>query len=295
MTDFHTTVLKKETITYLQIKPKGNYIDATLGGGGHSIEILERGGRVLGLDVDIDAIEYVKSRIKNQKAGVGNNLTLVKGNFRDIAKLARENGFDNASGIVFDFGVSGHQLDTKERGFSFRYESLLDMRMDQDLKIKALDLLKVLTRGELYELFTKYGEESNAYRIASNIVESRRVKPIETTNELKRVIERSIIRGKHEVNSVTRVFQALRIVVNDELMSIDAGLHGSLEILSHGGRIVLITFHSLEDRIAKHTFLDWEKHNIGKVITKKPILPATDEIEENSRSRSAKLRVFEKY
>jgi 16S rRNA (cytosine1402-N4)-methyltransferase len=295
MTDFHTTVLKKETITYLQIKPKGNYIDATLGGGGHSIEILERGGRVLGLDVDIDAIEYVKSRIKNQKAGVGNNLTLVKGNFRDIAKLARENGFDNASGIVFDFGVSGHQLDTKERGFSFRYDSLLDMRMDQDLKIKALDLLKVLTRGELYELFTKYGEESNAYRIASNIVESRRVKPIETTNELKRVIERSIIRGKHEVNSVTRVFQALRIVVNDELMSIDAGLHGSLEILSHGGRIVLITFHSLEDRIAKHTFLDWEKHNIGKVITKKPILPATDEIEENSRSRSAKLRVFEKY
>ena len=295
MTDFHTTVLKKETITYLQIKPKGNYIDATLGGGGHSIEILERGGRVLGLDVDIDAIEYVKSRIKNQKAGVGNNLTLVKGNFRDIAKLARENGFDNASGIVFDFGVSGHQLDTKERGFSFRYESLLDMRMDQDLKIKALDLLKVLTRGELYELFTKYGEESNAYRIASNIVESRRVKPIETTNELKRVIERSIIRGKHEVNSVTRVFQALRIVVNDELMSIDAGLRGSLEILSHGGRIVLITFHSLEDRIAKHTFLDWEKHNIGKVITKKPILPATDEIEENSRSRSAKLRVFEKY
>jgi len=283
MTDFHTTVLKKETITYLQIKPKGNYIDATLGGGGHSIEILERGGRVLGLDVDIDAIEYVKSRIKNQKAGVGNNLTLVKGNFRDIAKLARENGFDNASGIVFDFGVSGHQLDTKERGFSFRYDSLLDMRMDQDLKIKALDLLKVLTRGELYELFTKYGEESNAY------------KPIETTNELKRVIERSIIRGKHEVNSVTRVFQALRIVVNDELMSIDAGLHGSLEILSHGGRIVLITFHSLEDRIAKHTFLDWEKHNIGKVITKKPILPATDEIEENSRSRSAKLRVFEKY
>ena len=176
MTDFHTSVLLKEAVDLLNVKIDKNYIDATLGGGGHTFEILKRGGRVLGLDVDQEAIDYVNSRIKNQESRIKNNLIVVKGNFKDIDKLARDNEFEKIAGVIFDLGVSSHQLDSGERGFSFRYDAPLDMRMDKDLQVKALDLLRVLTKGELYELFYKYGEDRFAKRVAS--FTSTRKKPI---------------------------------------------------------------------------------------------------------------------
>lgn len=296
MSNYHTSVLLKEAIEYLEVEPGKLYIDATLGGGGHSGEIIKRGGLVLGIDTDQEAIDYVreKFRIQNSEFRIGDKLILARGNFRNIGEIARKNGFGQIDGILFDLGVSSHQFDTGERGFSFLADAPLDMRMDKDLQVTAKTLLAVLSKHELAKLFFEYGEERFANRIADQIVSYRKTKHIETTSELADLIKKSVPNAAFGIHPATRVFQALRIAVNDELNSLQEALSESLQLLGVGGRIVIITFHSLEDRIVKHAFLDWEKAEKGTVITKKPIIPTETEIKNNTRSRSAKMRVFEK-
>jgi len=297
MSNYHTSVLLQESIELLAIKTGKKYIDATLGGGGHTTAILERGGEVLGIDFDQDALDWVEKKIKDQKSNLKNkekNLTLAGGNFKDIDNIARDNGFENVAGVLFDLGVSSHQFDTGTRGFSFQREALLDMRMDQELGVKASDLINILTKGELYELFHKLGEERFAYPITNSIVRARRIKRIETTTELAEIVRRAVPGHNQNINPATQVFQALRLAVNDELNNLRETLPKALEILDNRGRIVVISFHSLEDRIVKNQFREWEEKERGKIITKKPLTPSEREIGENKRSRSAKLRVFEK-
>lgn len=309
MNNFHTSALLKEAIEYLNPMPGKKYIDATLGGGGHSLEILKRGGIVLGIDVDQEAIDYVEKNLKSQILNLknGERLKLVRGNFKDIKKVARLaakqthlNNFQEVKGIIFDLGVSSYQINTPERGFSFLKTGPLDMRMDKSLNVKASDLVNTLTKGELYELFSKLGETHRALAISDNIVRSRRIKPIETTEDLVRIILDSYGLKKNRVNDRTKarlsanVFQALRITVNDELNNLKKALPQSVELLKKGGRLVVITFHSLEDRTVKNSFKDFEKKGLGKILTKKVVKPGFEEIRINKRARSAKLRAFEK-
>ena len=285
MKNFHQSVLLKKAVGGLRVEKNKKYIDATLGGGGHAKKILELGGEVLGIDVDEEALNYVKANFKSQISNL--KLRLVRGNFRDIDKIARSNNFDRVAGIIFDLGVSSHQIDKPERGFSFQNEGPLDMRMDQELGVRALDLIKILTKGELYEIFTKFGEESRAWEISDAIVRTRSMNPIETTGNLAKIVFK--IAGQSK-----KVFQALRIAVNDELNSITEGLPKALRLLEPKGRLCVISFHSLEDRIIKRAFLEFEEKGFGKIITQKPIVPTEEEIAENKRARSAKLRIFEK-
>ena len=297
MDNFHTPVLLKEVIDLLQVKTGKKYIDATLGGAGHAESILNHGGMVLGIDVDEEALEYVR---KNLELKVKNSeLILAKGNFRNLEKIAESNNFNKVSGIIFDLGVSSFQLENGKRGFSFLKGGPLDMRMDADLGVKASDLLNSLSKRELYEIFIKLGEEHRSRAISNGIISARRVAPIQTTGDLSAVIQEALgIKG--EITDFTRakiskrVFQALRIVVNDELENIRVALPRTLELLETGGRVGVISFHSLEDRIVKQSFIDFEKRNMGKIITKKPIIAGREETKSNSRSRSAKLRFFEK-
>ena len=289
MNNYHTSVLLQETIDYLNISKGREYIDATLGGGGHTIEILRHGGRVLGIDVDQDALDYVSEKLQGEK-----DLVLAKGNFKDIATIAKENGFTQVAGILFDLGVSSHHFDVPERGFSVQSEGPLDMRMDMDLTVKAGDLVNILTKGELYELFTKLGEERFAHTISNSIVRARKIKRIETTSELVSIISRSVPKKQGEIHPATRVFQALRIAVNDELNSIREAMPIAVKLLETKGRLAVISFHSLEDRIIKNMFKEFAEKEFGTIITKKPVVPSLEEIESNKRSRSSKLRVFEK-
>lgn len=281
---FHLPVLLKEVVEGLKVVRGEKYIDATVGGGGHTEQILKLGGEVLGIDADQEAIEYVKNKFKNWE-----NLTFTRGNFRDIDKIAHSKGFDRVSGIIFDLGVSSHQLEKDERGFSFQKEGPLDMRMDQGLSVKASDLIKILTQKELYEILTKFGEENLAWPISKSIVRARLVKPIETTGDLAEVIGEGRRGG---IDKATKVFQALRIVVNDELNALSEALPKAVGLLKENGRLVAISFHSLEDRIVKKAFLEFAKEKTGEIITEKPIVPGKEEINTNRRSRSAKLRIF---
>ncbi len=286
MSNFHKPVLLKEAIDGLRVEKNKKYIDATLGGGGHAKRILELGGVLLAIDVDKDAIDHVrKIKIKNLKLKIWERLKIARGNFRDIDKIARLNNFEKVAGIIFDLGVSSHQVDSPARGFSFQNEGPLDMRMDQELGVRALDLIKILTKGELYEIFTKFGEESRAWAISNAIVKSRSIKPIETTSSLAKIAFATAGQSK-------KVFQALRIVVNDELNAIAEALPKALDLLRKNGRLCVISFHSLEDRIVKRKFLEFEEKKMGKIITEKPIIPTKSEIEKNKRARSAKLRIF---
>ncbi len=294
MNNFHTPVLLKEIIENLKVQKDKKYIDATIGGGGHSFEILKKGGIVLGIDVDQEAIDYIKKQVK-----IWERLTLVKGNFRDIDKIAHLNNFGIVSGIIFDLGISSHQLEKGERGFSFQKEGRLDMRMDQSLGVLALDLIKILTKGELYEIFTKFGEENLAWAISERIVSARKMKPIETTKDLALVIERTFSKngvksGFAKAQANKRVFQALRIVVNDELNALEQALPKAVSLLEKNGRLAVVSFHSLEDRIVKKEFIKFKEKKLGEIITEKPIIPGMDELERNRRARSAKLRIFEK-
>ncbi len=294
MNNYHTSVLLQEAIELLQIKAGERYIDGTLGAGGHTIEILKHGGRVLGLDVDQDALEFVNEELRSKNQELRDNLTLVKGNFKDIDKIAKENKSETVDGILLDLGVSSHHFEAPERGFSFQREGPLDMRMDKDLHVKAGDLVNVLTKSELTDLFTKLGEERFTRLIVSRIVEARKVKRIETTAELANIIRRAVPFSKKGINPATKVFQALRIAVNDELNNLIEALPKALTLLESGGRLAVISFHSLEDRIVKRSFLEFEEKGLGSIITKKPLIPTEEEIAANSRSRSSKLRVFEK-
>lgn len=294
--DYHTPVLLQETVDWLRVRQGKKYIDATLGGGGHGVEIVKRGGDVLGIDIDQDAIDYVKRRwgVEARKWNLDEkHLTLVRGNFRDIGAIARDHGFEKVAGILFDLGVSGHQLKTQERGFSFQKDGPLDMRMDRNQTVTAADLVNGLYKNELISLFERYGEEKLARRIADAICRAREVKKIETSGELAKIVE-GVYYGRKGATSTfasasadKQVFQALRISVNDELGNVEKALPQAVELLEEGGKIVVISFHSLEDRIVKHFF--------GKgALTKKPIVPRDEETLRNPRARSAKLRIYEK-
>lgn len=300
MSDFHVSVLLQEVIDGLKVEKGKRYIDATVGGGGHAFEILKLGGKVLGIDLDDEALSYVMAKVADSKFEIGKDIILAKGNFKDIDKIAKENDFENVSGIIFDLGLSSYQIEKEERGFSFQKEGPLDMRMSKDLGVMASDLINGLTKGELYELFNKLGEERFALSISNNIESARRIKKIETTEELAKIVEKSYgLRGevspfmKSKVNR--KVFQALRIAVNDELNNIREAMPAALSILGANGRLAIITFHSLEDRIVKWKFREFEGNNLGKIITKHPIVPLQAEIDTNRRSTSAKLRIFEKF
>ena len=289
MSDYHISVLLEQTLAALQVEPGKKYIDATLGGGGHTSEIIQRGGIVLGLDVDSEALGFVKNKLNGNK-----ELFLAKGNFRDIDRLAQENGFEKVAGILFDLGVSSHQFDAGERGFSFRYDAPLDMRMDRSLGVTAADLVNGLNKGELIELFEKFGEEYFGKKISQRILEARAMKLITTTGELAEIIVRAYPRGYKKIHPATKVFQALRIAVNDELNSLKDALPKAVNLLESGGRLVIISFHSLEDRIVKEYFKSVEQEKMGKILTGKPIEASEEETESNKRARSAKLRVLEK-
>lgn len=300
MEGYHKSVLLKEVIEALKIKKDRRYLDLTLGDGGHSREIIGRGGMITGIDADPNALERVRRRF--QAAGIEESrFRLINGNFRDAKNLIysqTDTANQKFAGAIFDLGVSSLQLESPERGFSFSKEGPLDMRLDPGLNVTALDLLKILTRKELYELFSSLGEEERAWRLAGALVRAREVgKEIKSTKDLANLVEnvykKSGIRNL-KIHPATKVFQALRIAVNDELGALKDGLGDCLNLIEKSGPIVVISFHSLEDRIVKETFKEWQLEGYGEILTEKPIVPGEDEIKENPRSRSAKMRVFKK-
>lgn len=289
MNRYHESVLLQEAVTALQVAEGKTYIDATLGAGGHTKAIIQQGGIVLGIDQDDDALAFVTKSLASEIAR--GKLRTVKGNFAHLTDIAQQAGVTKVAGILFDIGVSSYQLDTNDRGFSFLSDSPLDMRMDTSLGVTAADLLHVLTKQQLYELFAEYGEESNAWAIVQAIEKDRQKEPITTTKQLADLIVK-VNRKVGKIHPATKVFQALRIAVNDELGSLEKGLRQAVELLEKKGKIVVISFHSLEDRIVKKTFKEFAEKGFGKILTEKPIIPGNEEIEKNSRARSAKMRVF---
>ena len=296
MVKFHEPVLLNEVIKYLAVKKNGKYIDATVGGGGHSKAICQLGGQILGLDCDPEALNSAREYLTTAcpphscKLNVVNaSWRLLSGNFKDLAKIAAEAGWVKVDGILFDLGVSSHQLESLERGFSFRSEAPLDMRMDPTLTVTAADLINGLTGKELEKLFWEMSEEYRFKRLARAIVEARRLKPIKTCQELVEIIIKAV-GGRGKIHPATRVFQALRIVVNDELNNLRQVLPQALSILNKDGRLVVISFHSLEDRLVKLALKDKRL----RVITKKPVLATITQVRFNRRARSAKLRIAEK-
>jgi len=292
---YHRSVLLGEAIDALEVKRDEWYLDCTLGDGGHSLEIIKRDGKVVGIDTDPEALARAQKRFSEE--GIKEDrFKLVLGNFRDLKNLlpASQRGEQTETkfaGVLFDLGVSSLQLETPERGFSFGKEGPLDMRMDPSLQVQAKDLLQVLSRKELYELFKNLGEEKYSWALANALVSAREIK---TTVELARMVERVVGGKRGKVHPATRVFQALRIAVNSELDSLSEALPQALEVLNKNGRIVVISFHSLEDRIVKNLFKRWKSEGMGEVITKKPVMPSKMEVDENPRSRSAKMRIFQK-
>jgi 16S rRNA (cytosine1402-N4)-methyltransferase len=281
----HQPVLLDEVIRGLHIIPGANYIDATSGGGGHTRGILEKGGQVLGIDQDPQAIDYVRQTLPHP------HLTLVPGNFNSISDIATQHGFTPCQGILYDLGTSAFQLETPMRGFSFQRDEPLDMRMDPNLAVTAKDLVNALGRKELTLLFTKYAKEPKAKQIADRIVDARKNYPLQTTGDLIRIIE-SVTGGRHgKLHPATKVFQALRIAVNDELNSLETSLPQAIELLAPMGRLVVISFHEGEDRLVKEFI-----HQTSTLtsLTKKPIVPQASEVAANPRARSAKLRVATK-
>lgn len=287
-TTYHISVMLLEVLEYLQPGPQKQFIDATLGGGGHTKALLDHGALVLGIDQDHDALNHVASRLNHP------NLTTHQANFREISSVAETHGFTEVDGVLFDLGVSSHQFDEAERGFSFNKEAALDMRMDQNLSVTAADLLAALGPKELTKLFSTYGEEPRARKIAEVIVAERKRLPITTTMQLARLIEK-VYRGQHShLHPATKVFQALRIAVNDEINNLKEALPQAFSLLKPGGRMAVISFHGGEDRVVKQFIKQQESENIGKNLTPKPLVPSELEISQNIRSRSAKLRVIEK-
>ena len=307
----HYSVLLNETIENLNIKPDGIYVDGTLGGGGHAYQVASRlseKGRLIGIDQDADAIAAAGERLKE----FGDKITIIRSNYANMKEELHRIGVEKVDGIVLDLGVSSFQLDTPERGFTYRDENApLDMRMDDRQSLTAKDIVNGYSEMDLYRIIRDYGEDKFAKNIAKHIVQERAKKPIETTGELTEIIRASIpmkvqVTGGHPAK---RTFQAIRIELNKELEVLQNNLDDMIDLLNPGGRICIITFHSLEDRIVKTNFKRNEnpctcpsdfpvcvcgKKSKRKVVTIKPILPSEEELEVNSRSKSAKLRVFER-
>lgn len=300
-TAFHQPVLLQEVVGFLEVKPGRKYVDATVGGGGHASAILEKGGVVLGIDTDPEAVKETE-RVFQGLDCVQNDLEgadlshhipecggrkvrprIRQGNFKDLKEIAKAQGFDRVAGVLFDLGVSSRQLDTDERGFSYHSPAPLDMRMDPDLKVTAADLINGLGKRELYELFKTLGEEKRARTVARAVVSARQLSKIETCQDLARLVWR--VKA-----DPAKIFQALRIAVNDELNNLRSALPQALELLEPGGRLVVVAFHSLEDRIVKRQFRRWEREGRVNILTKKPIRPREEEVRRNKRARSAKLR-----
>ncbi|HUV42384.1 MAG TPA: 16S rRNA (cytosine(1402)-N(4))-methyltransferase RsmH [Patescibacteria group bacterium] len=298
MARFHKPVLLKKVLEYLEVKEGEKYLDATAGGGGHTQAILKLGGKILAIDCDPEAVKAARVYLASAcPPGKHYFWRLVSGNFKDLKEIAKKEGFSEVAGILFDLGVSSYQLETEERGFSFRDNGPLDMRMDPRLGVTAADLINGLNKGELNEIFSKFSQEHYSRRFAEAICQSRRLRPIRTTGELVAVIEKALpgkAKRKMKIHPATRVFQALRIVVNDELNNLKEALPQAQDLLKPKGRLAIISFHSGEDRIVKQFFKDKESTSQLRIITKKPIRPTLEEIKENPRSRSAKLRVAEK-
>lgn len=306
----HISVLLEETIDSLNIKPDGIYVDGTLGGGGHSLEICKRlgeKGRLIGIDQDMDAISAATERLKDYKEKV----TIVHSNYQDIDSVVRNLSLGGVDGIVLDLGVSSYQLDTVERGFTYREDTPLDMRMDQSQVMTARDIVNDYSEMELFRVIRDYGEDGFAKNIAKHIVMARQEKPIETTGELNEIIKAAIPAKMRQGigHPSKKTFQAIRIELNRELEVLENSLDKMIEMLNPGGRLSVITFHSLEDRIVKNIFrknmnpcvcppnfpvCTCGKKPMGKVITRKPIVPSDMELVENKRAKSSKLRVFER-
>ena len=306
----HKSVLLYETVDQLNIKPDGIYVDGTLGGGGHSYEIASRlsdKGRLIGIDQDEDAIKAASERLKPFM----DRVTIVRNNYCNMDKVLDELSIDKVDGIMLDLGVSSYQLDTAERGFTYNVDANLDMRMDQRQEVTARDIVNDYSEYDLYRIIRDYGEDRFAKNIAKHIVAARQKKPIETTFELNEIIKAAIpmkvrATGGHPSK---RTYQAIRIELNRELEVLENSIDMMIDRLNKEGRLCIITFHSLEDRIVKVRYKNNEnpctcppsfptcvcgKKSKGKVITRKPIIPSEEELEENSRSKSSKLRVFER-
>ncbi|MDO4519290.1 MAG: 16S rRNA (cytosine(1402)-N(4))-methyltransferase RsmH [Eubacteriales bacterium] len=305
----HKSVLLEETIEGLRIQEDGIYVDGTLGGAGHASEVCKRlsaKGRFIGIDQDQDAIIAASNRLKDH-----DQVTIVRSNYCYMVQEVHKLGIQKVNGILLDLGVSSYQLDNEERGFTYRVDAPLDMRMDQRQSMTASDIVNGYEERELFRIIRDYGEDKFAKNIAKHIVMARKEKPIETTGELTEIIRRAIpmkmqVTGGHPAK---RTFQAIRIELNKELDVLRESLDGMIDLLDDGGRLCIITFHSLEDRIVKTMFKKNENpctcptnfpvcvcgnKSKGRVITRKPILPSENEMEENPRSKSAKLRIFER-
>lgn len=289
---YHKPVMLQEVIEALQIEEGKKYIDCNLGDGGHSLEIMKLGGLVLGIDLDSSSISNAKSRAK--ELGLENLLTAVQGNFVNVDKIAKYHGFSQVSGVLYDLGYSSTQLDDISLGLSFLKDGPLDMRMDKSLGVSAADLVNALSEQELTRIFREFGEEHMAKRFAQAIVASRRLKKLSTTKDLVEIIVSEASPGYEggRIHPATRVFQALRIAVNDELGNLKTSLPRAAQLILPGGRMAAISFHSLEDKTVKEFGRSARLHL--KAVNKKPLVPLEVEVKENSRSRSAKLRVFER-
>jgi 16S rRNA (cytosine1402-N4)-methyltransferase len=306
----HASVLLQETIDNLNIKGTGIYVDGTLGGGGHSFEIagrLTQGGRLIGIDQDEAAIKAAEERLSPYR----DKVTIVRSNYRNALQVLKELGIESVDGILLDLGVSSYQLDELERGFSYKYDTKLDMRMDTRQSVSARDIVGGYSEAELFRIIRDYGEDKFAKNIAKHIVRARQDKPIETTGELNEIIKAAIPAKMRQTGGhpSKKTFQAIRIACNRELEVLEESIDAFIQLLKPEGRLCIITFHSLEDRIVKSYFRRNENpctcppdfpvcicgnKSKGKVITRKPILPGEDELAENKRSKSAKLRVFER-
>lgn len=305
----HKSVLLDETIEGLNIKPDGIYVDGTLGGGGHSYHIASRlsdKGRLIGIDQDKDAIKAASERLKE----FGDKVTIVRDNYTNFRKILDDLNVEKVDGILLDIGVSSYQLDNTERGFSYNADAPLDMRMDDRQKLTAKDIVNEYDEQTLFRIIRDYGEDKFAKNIAKHIVAARREKEIETTGELAEIISGAIPKKlQKNGNPAKKTFQAIRIELNHELDVLKESIDGMIDSLNIGGRLCIITFHSLEDRIVKQKFKVNEnpctcppnfpvcvcgKVSKGRIITRKPIVPSDEEIAENKRSKSSKLRIFEK-
>uniref|UniRef100_A0A831YZI3 Ribosomal RNA small subunit methyltransferase H n=1 Tax=candidate division WWE3 bacterium TaxID=2053526 RepID=A0A831YZI3_UNCKA len=291
----HKPVLLEEALDFLKVEKGKRFIDATVGEGGQASAISQRGGIVLGIDRDPEILKEATSYLSDL-GYLGKNVWLAQGNFRDIDQIAKEHGFTEADGILMDLGISSWHLKESGRGFSFQKDEPLDMREDPGLTVTAADLVNGLTKNELEKLFQKFGEEKRAAQLASAIVRARSLKPFRTTGELVEVVEgiQGIQGHRKKIHPATRIFQALRIAVNDEIENLRSALPRAFKVLKTGGRLVVLSFHSLEDREVKNFFQQMEANRRGAALTKKPFRPSAAEVFRNPQARSVKMRVLEK-